>query len=163
MTFQTSTAGSGQLIPVQMAEYIKRDLANVGIECKLDLYEWIQYIGLWAQGIQEGVEANQISWGMSSDYWLEIVAHSKNWGPNGRNSGYYRNPKVDHLLDDARLEHNEQNRIQIYRKANALITADAAFVPIVNDLAHIVMNRKIKGFIHAPAEWYDFTRVWVEE
>ena len=163
MTFQTSTAGSGQLIPVQMAEYIKRDLANVGIECKLDLYEWIQYIGLWAQGIQEGVEANQISWGMSSDYWLEIVAHSKNWGPNGRNSGYYRNPKVDHLLDDARLEHNEQKRIQIYRKANALITADAAFVPIVNDLAHIVMNRKIKGFIHAPAEWYDFTRVWVEE
>jgi len=163
MTFQTSTAGSGQLIPIQIAEWIKHDLAKVGIDCKLDLHEWIHYIELWAKGIQDGVEANQISWGMSSDYWLEIVAHSKNWGPNGRNSGYYENSKVDELLDEARLEHNEQKRIDLYQKANALITKDASYVPIVNDLAPIVMNRKVKGFIHAPSEWYDFTTVWVEE
>ncbi|MEW6376926.1 MAG: ABC transporter substrate-binding protein [Thermodesulfobacteriota bacterium] len=163
MTFQTSTAGSGQLIPVQMAEWIRHDLEKVGIDCKLDLHEWIHYIGLWAKGIQEGVEANQISWGMSSDYWLEIVAHSKNWGPNGRNSGYYKNLKVDELLDAARLEYNEQKRIALYRKANGLITKDTAYVPIVNDLAPIVMNKKVKGFIHPPSEWYDFTTVWVEE
>jgi peptide/nickel transport system substrate-binding protein len=163
MTFQTSTAGSGQLIPIQIAEWIKHDLAKVGIDCKLDLHEWIHYIGLWAKGIQDGVEANQISWGMSSDYWLEIVAHSKNWGPNGRNSGYYKNSKVDEFLNLARLEHNEQKRIDLYQKANALITKDASYVPIVNDLAPIVMNRKVKGFIHAPSEWYDFTTVWVEE
>lgn len=163
MTFQTSTAGSGQLIPIQMAEWIKQDLAEVGIDCKLDLHEWVHYIGLWARGIQDGVEANQFSWGMSSDYWLEVVAHSKNWGPNGRNSGYYKNSKVDELLDEARVENNEQKRIGLYRKANALITKDASFIPIVNDLAPVVMNRKVKGFIHAPSEWYDFTTVWVEE
>ena len=163
MTFQTSTAGSGQLIPIQMAEWIKQDLAKIRIDCKLDLHEWVHYIGLWAKGIHDGVEANQISWGMSSDYWLEIVAHSKNWGPNGRNSGYYKNLKVDELLDEARVEHNEQKRIELYRKANALITRDAAYVPIVNDLAPVIMNRKVKGFIHAPSEWYDFTTVWVEE
>ena len=163
MTFQTSTAGSGQLIPIQIAEWIKQDLAKVGINCKLDLHEWIHYIGMWAQGIPEGVEANQISWGMSSDYWLEIVAHSKSCAPNGRNSGYYKNVKVDRLLDRARVEHNEQKKVALYRKANAIITEDAAYVPIVNDLAPIVMNKKVKGFIHAPAEWYDFTRVWVEE
>ena len=163
MTFQTSSAGSGQLIPVQMAEWIKQDLAKVGIDCNLDFHEWIYYIELWAYGIQDGVEANQISWGMSSDYWLEIVAHSRNWGPKGKNSGYYKNLEVDKLLDAARIEHDKEKRIRLYQKANALITKDAAYIPIVNDLAPIVMNKKIKGFIHAPSEWCDFSTVWVEE
>jgi peptide/nickel transport system substrate-binding protein len=162
MTLQTSTAGSGQVMPIQMAELIRQDLAKVGIDCKLDLHEWVHYIELWAQGIPEGVDANQISWGMSSDYWLEIIAHSKNSAPNGRNSGYYRNPKVDELLERARVEHDEKKRIDFYRRANAIITEDAAYVPIINDLAPIVMNKKVKGFTHAPSEWYDFARVWVE-
>lgn len=163
MTLQTSTAGSGQLIPIQMAEWIRHDLAKVGIECKLDLHEWIGYIQMWAKGIPDGVQANQISWGMSSDYWLEIVAHSKNCAPNGRNSGYFSNEIVDELLDKARVEYDEQRRIALYRKASSVIVEDAAYVPIVNDLAPIVMHKKVKGFSHAPAEWYDFTKVWVEE
>ncbi|MBM3299569.1 MAG: hypothetical protein FJY85_06425 [Deltaproteobacteria bacterium] len=151
------------MMPIQMAEWIKQDLARIGIDCQLDLYEWIEYIGQWARGIPDGVEANQISWGMTCDYWLEIVAHSKNCSPNGRNSGYYANPKVDRYLDRARIESDEQKRIALYRKTNAEITKDAAFVPIVNDLAPVVMHRKVKGFTHAPCEWYDFTRVWVDE
>jgi peptide/nickel transport system substrate-binding protein len=162
MTLQTSTAGSGQVMPIQMAEWIRQDLAKVGIYCKLDLHEWVHYIELWAQGIPEGVDANQISWGMSSDYWLEIIAHSKNSAPNGRNSGYYRNPEVDELLERARGEHDEKKRTGFYRKANAIITEDAAYVPIINDLAPIVMSKNVKGFTHAPSEWYDFTGVWVE-
>jgi len=162
MTFQTSYAGSGQMIPIQMAEWIRQDLAKVGIDCKIDLHEWIHYLQLWAQGLPDGIEANQFSWGMTSDYWLEIVAHSDNWGPNGRNSGYYKNLKVDKLLDAARVEQDEQKRIALYRKANVLITEDASYVPIVNDLAPIVLNRKVKGFNHPCAEWYDFTTVWVE-
>jgi peptide/nickel transport system substrate-binding protein len=100
---------------------------------------------------------------MSSDYWLEIIAHSRNWAPHGKNSGYYKNVEVDALLDAARLEADEQKRTAIYRQANALITQDAAYIPIVNDLAPIVLNRKVRGFVHAPSEWYDFTTVWVED
>jgi peptide/nickel transport system substrate-binding protein len=162
MTFQTSTAGSGQLLPIRMAEWIKQDLARIGIDCRLDLHEWIHYINLWANGIQDGVEANQISWGMSSDYWLEVVAHSSNWAPNGKNSGYYSNPEVDSLLDAARVEFDEKKRVELYSKANALITKDAAYIPIVNDLAPIVLSDKVRGFIHAPSEWYDFTTIWME-
>ena len=90
-------------------------------------------------------------------------AHSRNWGPKGKNSGYYKNLEVDKLLDAARIEHDKEKRIRLYQKANALITKDAAYIPIVNDLAPIVMNKKIKGFIHAPSEWCDFSTVWVEE
>jgi peptide/nickel transport system substrate-binding protein len=163
MTLQTSTAGSGQLIPIQMAEWIKNDLARVGIECKLEFHEWIKYIDIWANGMKDGVEANQMSWGMSSDYWLEIVAHSHNYAPAGKNSGYYNNLKADKLLDDARGEYDEQKKVALYREVNVKIAQDAAYVPIVNDLAPIVMNPKVRGFVHAPSEWYDFTKVWIEE
>ena len=49
-TWQTSVDGSGQLIPVPMAEWIQRDLAKVGIKMKLRTYEWITYIGYWIKG-----------------------------------------------------------------------------------------------------------------
>lgn len=163
VVLQTSTAGSGQLIPVSMAEWIRRDLEEVGINCKLDLHEWVKYIGLWARGMRPDVTVNQISWGMSCDYWLEIIAHSKNWGPEGRNTGYYANPKVDELLNRARTELNEKKKISLYQKANYLITKDAAFAPVVNDLAPICMSNKVKGFVHAPSEWYDFTTIWIED
>jgi len=163
MIFQTSTAGSGQLIPIQMAEWIKNDLAMVGIDCKLEFYEWIRYIDLWANGMQDGVDANQISWGMSSDYWLEVVAHSHNHAPRGKNSGYYHNPKVDELLDKARGEYDEEKKVGLYRQVNVAIAQDCAYIPVVNDLAPIVMSQKVSGFVHAPSEWYDFTKVWIEE
>jgi len=163
MTFQTSTAGSGQLIPIQMAEWIKNDLARVGIDCKVEFHEWIHYIDLWANGMQEDIDANQISWGMSSDYWLEVVAHSHNHAPRGKNSGYYHNPRVDELLDAARGEYDEEKKVDLYRQVNVGITQDAAYIPIVNDLAPIVMNPKVRGFVHAPSEWYDFNKVWIEE
>ena len=50
-TLQTSTAGSGQILPVQMAEWIQRDLAKVGIKTKLETFEWNTYVGIWVNGL----------------------------------------------------------------------------------------------------------------
>ena len=47
MVYQTSTSGSGQILPVQMAEYIQRNEAAVGIDMQIKTYEWNTYIGLW--------------------------------------------------------------------------------------------------------------------
>ena len=45
----------------QMAEWIQRDLAKVGINLKLETYEWNTYVGIWVSGLQKGQGINQIS------------------------------------------------------------------------------------------------------
>ena len=100
---RTSVDGTGQLIPVAMAEWIQRDLAKVGIKMKLRTFDWITYIGYWIKGMDDPsnkVGSQQMSWGMTSDYWLDIVTHSSHVAPAGgagQNGGYYSG--ADTLLD----------------------------------------------------------------
>ncbi len=50
-TFMTSIDGSGQLLPLPMAEWIQRDLAKVGIKLKIQTSEWIQYVNNFTNGM----------------------------------------------------------------------------------------------------------------
>src|SRR5262245_34148113 len=52
--FWTSTSGSGQMIPVAMAEWIQRDLAKVGIRVKLETFDWITYLAKMFHGLRPG-------------------------------------------------------------------------------------------------------------
>src|SRR5260370_39935026 len=62
---------------------------------KLRTYEWIPYIGYWIKGMDDAsnkVGSQQMSWGMTSDYWLDIVTNSSHIAPPGgagQNGGYY--------------------------------------------------------------------------
>ena len=163
--WQTSVDGSGQLIPVPMAEWIQRDLAKIGVRMKLRTYEWITYIGYWIKGMDDAsnkVGSQQMSWGMTSDYWIDIVTNSSHIAPTGgagQNGGYYTG--ADAMLNAARVEMDEGKRSAMYRKINQKIKDDAPAVPIINDLAPLMLSPKVKGFVHAPEEWYDMTTVWI--
>ena len=164
-TWQTSVDGSGQLIPVPMAEWVQRDLAKIGIKMKLRTYEWITYIGYWLKGMDDPsnkVGGQQMSWGMTSDYWIDIVTNSNHIAPAGgagQNGGYYAG--ADKMLDAARVEMDETKRVAMYRKINQKLKEDAPAVPIINDLAPLMLSPKVRGFVHAPEEWYDMTTVWL--
>lgn len=163
LVFQTSTAGSGQLLPVPMMEWIQRDLAKVGVKIKIESYEWITYIGMWAKGIPDGVHAMQFSWGQTSGYWLDFTVNSANASPNCCNIGSYKDPAVDTLLNQAFNELDDTRRAALYKQADALVMQDAAFIPVVNDRAPYVMANYVKGFVHAPEEAFDLTKVWLSK
>lgn len=161
LVFQTSTAGSGQLLPVPMMEWIQRDLKEIGITIKIDAFEWITYIGKWSAGVPKGVHGMQFSWGQSSGYWLDYTTNSASATPGCCNTGSYKNPKVDALLNAAFSELDEKKRGDFYKRADKLIMADAAFIPVVNDRAPYVMSPDVKGFVHAPEEAFDLSLVWL--
>ena len=98
------------MIPVAMAEWIQRDLAKVGIKVKLETFDWITYLSKMFQGLRPGHGAYQLSWGMTSNFWIDIVARSTRQPDKGVNVGWYANPKVDGLLDTARGELDEKKR-----------------------------------------------------
>ena len=38
---------------------------------------------------------------------------------------------------------------------------DAAFWPICNDLNIIILNKKVRGFVNPPEEWFQLSTPWI--
>ncbi|WP_234791076.1 ABC transporter substrate-binding protein [Mycolicibacterium wolinskyi] len=162
-TLITSTDGSGQIMPAQMAEFIQQNLAEIGINLHIQTQEWISYLGVWARGMQDGVGMAQMSWGMTSPYWLYIVTSSELQAPNGPNVGYYANPALDTAMHNAITALDPDEADRWWRQANNIVSDDAALVPIVNDKAPYVLAPYVSGFVSASEEWYDLTSVRLEQ
>lgn len=162
-TLITSTDGSGQIMPTQMAEFIQQNLAEIGINLKIQTQEWISYLGVWARGMQDGVGMAQMSWGMTSPYWLYIATSSQLQAPNGPNVGYYANPALDKAMDNAITALDPKEADKFWRQANNIVTDDSALVPIVNDKAPYILAPYVSGFVSASEEWYDLTHVRLKQ
>lgn len=158
LVFEVPQYGTGEIVET----WIQRDLKKVGIDVELRKYEWVTYLGKWAGGMPEDVAMNEIGWGMSTPSWIDIVSRCDSAPPGGINSGYYCNPEVDKLLDQAILERDPAKAKEIYQKANRIIMDDAAFVPLVDDLQPIITAPNVKGFVNPPEDWYDLSIVSVE-
>ncbi len=156
--FETSTSGSGQISPVQMAEWIQRDLAEIGIDLELRTYEWNTYVGRWYTGMPDDVDMNQISWGDNSDYWLyESTSPSA-----GINSGGLTDEEYDSLLIAAN-EATSQEEASEFIEAAARRGHELAFhAPIVSDTFPVAMAADVNGFIRT-ADWVvDYSIVWLD-
>jgi len=162
-TIRTSIDGSGQLIPVDIVEWIQRDLAEVGIDLTIDSKEWISYFASFSEGMPEDVGMNQMSSGRTSPFWLAMVAHSSFKAPGGFNSGKYDNPEIDAVMDAAAIEADPEEAKKLWAKAEEMIMEDAAFVPVLNDNAPYVMHQRVKGFVVPSEEWYDLSIVSIED
>ncbi|WP_197378423.1 ABC transporter substrate-binding protein [Mycolicibacterium mengxianglii] len=162
-TLITSTDGSGQIMPAQMAEFLQQNLAEVGIDVNIETQEWISYLGVWARGTQDGVGMAQMSWGMTSPYWLYIVTSSELQAPNGPNVGHYSNPELDKAMHNAITALDPAEADKWWQEANNIVSDDAALVPIVNDKAPYMLAPYVSGFVSASEEWYDLTQVRLEQ
>ena len=162
----TSVDGSGQLLTVPIAEWIQRDLKAVGIDAKIETYEWQTYLGKGvgnaAWGYRKDLGAYQSSFGAPYNFWLAQIAHSR-VVIDARPYGWYKNPQADSLMDRALAELDPTKQNDLYRQANRLFTEDAAYIPVVSDLAPVAMSPKVKGFARTSEESYDLTGIWMEK
>lgn len=146
-------------MPLQMAEWIQRDLANIGIKVKLDTQEWNTFLTVFAEGIKsEEIGFISTSWGFTTPYWLYIAAYSE----SGANVGHYKNEEIDQLLEKALSETDHAQSIQYWKDINVLLSENPAYVPIVNDKAPYAMAKNVEGFIVPAQEWYDLVQVRVK-
>jgi peptide/nickel transport system substrate-binding protein len=99
---------------------------------------------------------------MTVPSWTGIVTRSDSRPPNGLNSGWYDNPKVDEVLNKALAEPNQEASAKLYQEANRMIMADAAYVPLVDDLQPILLSPSVKGFVNPPEDWIDLSIVSLE-
>lgn len=158
-TLMTSVDGSGQIIPSEMGEYIQQNLAEINIDVELSTQEWISYLSTWGEGMPSDTGMAQMSWGMTTPYWLYVVMSSERIAPNGANVGYYDSPELDAAINDAITAPSEDASVPHWKTANDIVAEDAAMAPIVNDKAPYALSPRVTGFVSPSEEWYDLIEV----
>jgi peptide/nickel transport system substrate-binding protein len=158
ITYQIPQYGSGEL----WEQWLQRDLKKIGVNATIQKFEWISYMHEWTQGLKETVGINEMGWGESIPSWVARQTRCDVAPPNGTNVGWYCNKEVDALYDKAIAESDPSKAVEYYRKAQEIISDDAAFIPVVNDEQPVFISPKVHGFVNPAQDWFDFSTVSVD-
>lgn len=163
-----STAGSGQMQPLPMNEFIQENLTAVGFDVEFEVFEWEALRGRRRAGAMApenaGAHGLNNSWGFyEPNIALLSVYDSRYLPPRGFDWGAYSNPEVDALADKARLAFDPAEQDAILGQLHAKVVDDAAWIYVVHDLNPRALAPNVKGFVQAQ-DWYqDLTPVYVED
>jgi peptide/nickel transport system substrate-binding protein len=96
---------------------------------------------------------------------LVPLVHSRPGGVKGTvgeyNFGNYSNPRVDELIDKARVEFDNGKRVALFDQAMTLVDQDAGFVPLVHRHVTWAMRKNVKARLR-PNDVLDLRFVNVE-
>jgi peptide/nickel transport system substrate-binding protein len=89
---------------------------------------------------------------------FEYVFHSAKFPPNGANRGFYSNPQVDALIDQARREVDENKRKAFYAEVQSILAEQLPSINLWYLDNVLVHNRRVSNLQLNPAGNYDFLR-----
>jgi peptide/nickel transport system substrate-binding protein len=153
LTFYVTDGGSGMLEPVTMGTAIQADLAEVGLKVKIETYEWNAYLGEVNGGLAGKADMAEMAWMTNDPDTLPYLALRTEAFPDkgGFNSGYYSNPEVDALLEQARTSTDQDERARLYKKMQEIVHDDAPWAFVANWKQNAVSTNAVKGFSLQPS------------
>ncbi len=153
LTFYVTEGGSGMLDPVAMGTAIQADLEAVGFDVKIETYEWNTFLGEVNPGLEGKADMAEMAWMTNDPDTLPFLTlRTEAWPENGGfNSGYYSNPEVDRLLEEARVATDQARRAELYKKMQVIVHEDAPWVFVANWKQNAVTSDAVKNFQLEPS------------
>ncbi|HTO86545.1 MAG TPA: ABC transporter substrate-binding protein [Thermoanaerobaculia bacterium] len=139
---------AGNTIGRQIDETFAAALARVGVRARVRPLEWASFVERVDSGAFEAASLASSASDPNPDpypYW-----DSSQWPPRGLNSGFYRNPEADRLMEQARGERQEDRRIAIYHRLHRIFRDDAPAVFVVNATKKYGLRRRLQGVETSP-------------
>ncbi|MCE7982387.1 MAG: ABC transporter substrate-binding protein [Caldilinea sp. CFX5] len=143
-----------------IGEAIAADLAKVGIRVNLQTEDWGAYLDdrnlgkfpMWMLG-----------WGSDNgDPDNYIGYHFAHPVGEPKEEDCYNNDELSQLLIDGRIEADPAKREEIYKKAEELVHADVARIPVVWATTPTVFRKEVQGYEPVVfRDWYE--HLWIQE
>ncbi len=165
LTVMLPTAGSGNMVPLPMAEFVQQSLAELGVKVDYEVADWNNVLGALrvAADSPTAPRRDAINHGLpiSDPTQLFLNFHGSAIPPNGSNWSTYHNPEVDALMNEAFRTFDAGPRDALITKAHARIIDDAPWLFVVHDLNPRAFSPRVKGFKQAQSWYQDFTQLTV--
>lgn len=144
----------------KIATVLQAQLKDIGINVNIQVIEW----GTYLQKTAEGLPLFLMGWTTvtaDADNGLYANFHSSAWGSQG-NRSFYKNEKVDELLDDGRAEFDQEARKALYQEACQIIYDDAAWDFLAAELYNLGMRENVQGLVPMSTTFFDLSTVYFE-
>jgi ABC-type transport system substrate-binding protein len=155
-------AGTHPVVGAKAADILKPYYDPLGIKLNVRQVEGATQVQLMEAG-------DFVLTGWSTGGTIDPVAflwsrfHSRNHGLAG-NYTRYSNPKVDEILDRARVTLDEQERLRLAAEANSIITEETPWLIWHYNKAVQIVQPWVRGFKPIPTDvdFQDMHQVWID-
>jgi len=145
---------------LRSAKILKEHLREVGINIKLNPLSWEELLKSSHTG-----QALLFALGWSNDNgdpdtFLYPLFHSKNWGEPG-NTTFYKNAKVDKLLDEAAALIDHYERQKLYQEVERIVVDEAPWIFLYHSKHNVATHPYVRSYSKSPITSERLEDVWL--
>jgi len=137
----TTPGASAQLGTVDRAVLAMVE-ESLGIKMTVEQVEWADMLNDMNQRRFQAYSAGWIADYPDPQNFVDIQFHSN----SPQNHTGYANATVDDLLEQARVEQDQERRMALYHQAELVILNDAPWIPLTHGYAYYLAKPYIQGF-----------------
>jgi len=151
LTLKTSTEEQARLIGAALQEQWRK--AGIDLELRP-----LELATLLSDSIHGNFQLTFLRWvGANNDPDVfEFVFSSKRFPPDGANRGHYRNPRIDALTDQIRVEMDQEKRKAFCSEVQKILADDLPYIPMWFTDVVSVHRRELGDLQLSPTGDYDF-------
>jgi peptide/nickel transport system substrate-binding protein len=151
ITLKCSTEEQARLIGAALQEQWR----HAGVELELRPLELATLFSDVVRGNFQLTYQRWIGANIDPDFF-EFAFSSKRFPPDGANRGHYRNPRIDALTDQIRVEMNQEKRKALCSEVQKILAEDLPYLPLwFNDVVS-VHRRSLGSLDLSPSADYNF-------
>jgi peptide/nickel transport system substrate-binding protein len=153
LTMKTSTEESTRLL----AAVLQQQLRDVGIALDIRTFEFATFFADVTSGAFQFYSLRWIGGNEDPDIF-EYSFHSNRFPPSGANRGFYSNPRVDSLIDEARRQTDQNTRKRLYDEVQEVLAQDEPYINLWYYDNVLVHTRRVRNATLNPSGNYDFLK-----
>ena len=154
---------------IELAEIISQQLAEIGINAKIEVWEWSALSASW-----NGITADEFDQPIfimgagpsmrDADGGLRGLYTTSDTGLNDRNYGFYSNAEVDALIEQGMQETDQQKRVEIYKEAMEILYREDPVAFWLFDMYGLaITSSKVEGVTLSPISTITFENATVKK
>ena len=140
-----------------MAAVLQQQLRQVGIALDIRTFEFATFFSDVTHGLFQLYSLRWIGGNEDPDIF-EYVFHSSKFPPNGANRGYFADPRIDALIDQARQELDQNTRKQLYAEIQRTLADELPYINLWYFDNILVHSKRVKNLTLNPSGNYDFLK-----
>jgi len=153
ITMKTSTEESTRLL----SAVLQQQLRDVGVILDIRTFEFASFFSDVTHGAFQFYSLRWIGGNEDPDIF-EYVFDSDKFPPHGANRGYYSNPEVDRLIQEARTQLDQNARKALYARIQQILAEDLPYINLWYFDNVVVHTRRVGNISLNPSGNYDFLR-----
>jgi len=153
LTMKSSSQESTRLL----VAVLQQQLRDVGIVLDIRTFEFATFYADVSKGLFQLYSMRWIGGNEDPDIF-EYVFHSSKVPPKGGNRGFYKNARVDALIDQARREIDPSKRKELYAEIQQILAEEVPAINLWYPDNVLICNRRVKNVTLSISGDYNFLK-----